>query len=549
MNSNGNTVGTVASEVKTVGESRPWWLGWRDGKDVVFILGGLRTGVVCGSLCGGVISGSSGSRSIDDRLARGLFCSQCPVVLASDFAGGVPRAITGHDHPAAVFKRFIDDRGTQSYPCDTCESCGRRFNAAVGVDDITAPGRYDGSSSWEEFEVEVIGHFRECYFGYLDECFDSNYHLLARTAAQADIETNPGPTPDANDRYHTAGDDFALVLSPTVARRSTGVNYSDVVSTLCEALESESHDTDTSDVDGGQVVVSGGVVSLSLLASDRSLPRPLKVSVDWNDDANGHRVMAWLGGAQHQSDVQRAIVLAGIPMELSTVRMQGYVSNSARRRFYNHICSVATTVQAVSVPTVAAAGRSDAAIGNAFKASYHGTFRAHYLDWLGSQLPVNEDSAKDMPVLAQDVERDVGSAARVYCTQCECEVNPVGHELRCRQSSTAEQSLRERAWVGDAVHTSDVRRLLLRCSLPVARLQLVAQALLSAAGQRQYMSVKGYDVTAVDRVVSTQFEAYYTSTYRDEYLVYLQELLNETFDASISDTVINLMSDEYMFDA
>lgn len=539
MCGNGTVSGTLITGLKAMGDDGAWWMGWSQDSHVVLVLGGTCDGLVCGSIGGGDVPTSTGGTGHGEWMVRNVVCSQCPVVLATAGTSGLPQAVARHDHPAAAVKRLFGC-STTSLVESVCLSCGRRYCCLRASDRVETTSGVGGNY---ENQGETLDS--DLYYGFLESTFvDCKQHVVARSSAQADIELNPGPgTKGGSSR--DSFDQRGLLFTPSaVFNTPLHENTLRALRALEETqqfLDSRIEEVDDNDGEGGGD--SDSVSSVGSLVGALELydmPRLVAAPEPWTSDATSHRVMAWICGAQHQTDVQRAIVLAGIPMEEATIKMQSYVSNAARRAYY---------VSARN-PTVLTAGESDTAYGNAFKASYTGVFRSNYLRWLEGHFPVARHSGMGLQSLLDDVERDMSAYDKEYCTKCECYVRSDGHDGRCRPVDSASSRERELAWTGDALHTLDVRRMLLRCKLPAAKLQVVAQTLLSATAQRSYLRRVGDDdMTQSERAASTVFEAHYSMLYREGYLHYLRDKLNSTFGAGINENVVSLMLDETLFDA
>jgi len=83
----------------------------------------------------------------------------------------------------------------------------------------------------------------------------------------------------------------------------------------------------------------------------------------------------------------------------------------------------------------------------------------------------------------------------------------------------------EDAWIGDAVHRLDLRRVILASATPLAERTIVQDRFLAAAAQRAfYAAYQGVKVPASgpsDHAQSTAFEASYQGRFRADYLEYL----------------------------
>lgn len=115
---------------------------------------------------------------------------------------------------------------------------------------------------------------------------------------------------------------------------------------------------------------------------------------------------------------------------------------------------------------------------------------------------------------------------KVYCSRCDCRVNPVGHAERCAPVFTVDPEkksvIRRLAWLGDAAHLADVRRHLLFTGVSDVELEMAAQRYVSREAQAAYFSrVPEPEHPALGKSVSARsaaFEANYFGAFRQSYI-------------------------------
>jgi len=124
---------------------------------------------------------------------------------------------------------------------------------------------------------------------------------------------------------------------------------------------------------------------------------------------------------------------------------------------------------------------------------------------------------------AAKIESESGSDSRVdkdLCQRCGFEVVVLGHESRCRVPLTAEESAdrRSKAWIGDALHSLDVRIAVLQRGLSPKVWEYEFQRFATAFHQAAYLkSVEPY-TEGNEKVLATTFETQYSGVFRDKYL-------------------------------
>lgn len=126
------------------------------------------------------------------------------------------------------------------------------------------------------------------------------------------------------------------------------------------------------------------------------------------------------------------------------------------------------------------------------------------------------------PVFGADVP------VRKKCDKCGFVVLWEGHEARCRvpaaSDSVHSDRVRSMAWLGDAVHTLDVRRFLLVVGTPVAELEVRAQEYrgghVRARYYRDFPGVEPIEEVSgkPESALATLFNASYCGDYRRKYL-------------------------------
>lgn len=114
------------------------------------------------------------------------------------------------------------------------------------------------------------------------------------------------------------------------------------------------------------------------------------------------------------------------------------------------------------------------------------------------------------------------SADRVYCSICGFFVNPNRHSERCRVvNEDFVRSMRLAAWIGDALHSLDVRYHLIKLSVPSVKLQIESQVFVTDVAQATfYVGAQSHKVPARGQSVSLlseAFEASYSGSFRREY--------------------------------
>jgi len=126
--------------------------------------------------------------------------------------------------------------------------------------------------------------------------------------------------------------------------------------------------------------------------------------------------------------------------------------------------------------------------------------------------------------LASPSEEKYAAGVRVYCDVCRFMVKAEGHAERCRVKSPVTETDRRAAWLGDALHALDVRRVVLMAGVPAASLQPVAQKYIGAAGQKKYVQLLTPELFVSDVSESrwaTAFEVDYTDKLREDYIEWL----------------------------
>lgn len=269
----------------------------------------------------------------------------------------------------------------------------------------------------------------------------------------------------------------------------------------------------------------------------------------WSDDPVGSGFRANLGLALHQYDVRTVLASHGVPLAELESHYQRLTSADACAKYY--LSKSASDGDVLLAP----AGSSAVQVAKAFRAVYP-QLRDVYLAGLVrvySPSVIHVRLLDDFPVHNSISERqaDVGRAMlaieappsrdvpeeRMDCLVCGFNVVTKDHDTRCQPQRTESVDTRVAAWIGDAIHTLDVRLALVVAKLPVKRLSLVADMLKSGTAQHNYMMniapkhgfVIDTDVTI--KRAATLFESVYHGTFRDKYIEYLVEMVRDMPDA------------------
>jgi len=153
------------------------------------------------------------------------------------------------------------------------------------------------------------------------------------------------------------------------------------------------------------------------------------------------------------------------------------------------------------------------------------------------EISVALRDARPLPSVNVDASFALVSVRKAYCESCSCVVNHVGHALRCvavpsTQSHVQVDKVRRLAWLGDALHTFDVRHSLLLKDVAASELQSKAQSFLTAASQSHWYSILSSGVPQDSLVLplgpslrqrSDAFEASYRGEFRLQYCVHALE--------------------------
>lgn len=277
----------------------------------------------------------------------------------------------------------------------------------------------------------------------------------------------------------------------------------------------------------------------------------------FNDNARVNALRSTLGMALQAYDVRCVLAAHGIPPERIDFEITKAVSAADTAKYYQTRTSQPLTPSGSAVQNVA----------KAFRAVYYGSVRDDYLMLLVAQYPPKWDCIKllamypmhsevyaaiarylrrhqpssTVPTLLLTDGTDVGddpvsqsgpTVEKEFCQVCSFFVNPVGHDQRCRPHSSfaLDDDVKRDAWIGDALHTLDVRKRLVSGGMWTARLSIACDAFKSGEAQAAYLRIRGFnneysERLQSDRTLSTLFEAHYETRYRTEYLVWLDEEL------------------------
>lgn len=301
--------------------------------------------------------------------------------------------------------------------------------------------------------------------------------------------------------------------------------------------------------------------------------------VSWADDPERYTLLAGLGTLLHQYDVRSFLIASGVNSSSLDSKYQQCVSAEACANYYR---SLDPRSNDLLIP----AGVSVHAVAKAFRAMYP-SLRDDYVQFLRrehlsricllsklgdfpvcsllqhmiesrktatSSEGINQDNVARILELDRQVEWlshaekrismpsdsfESRSVARgVFCERCQCHVNPNNHEERCAVvKSPISGDTRVAAWIGDAIHTLDVRLALVQARLPEKKLSVLGDTFKSAAAQAKYLRTRGallgltVDINESDRRLSTQFEAMY-GNFRSYYIT---ELINDVKSVAVGD--------------
>jgi 23S rRNA maturation mini-RNase III len=294
----------------------------------------------------------------------------------------------------------------------------------------------------------------------------------------------------------------------------------------------------------------------------------------WLDDAEGNVLLSGLGTLLHQYDVRSVLIASGVNSSALDTKYQRCVSAEACAKYYH---SLYPRGDYILVP----AGVSAGAVAKAFRAVYP-LLRDGYVKHLQNEFPT---SALCLPKLGafpvcerirRLVEHEAGSGANdtvvkdsvaryfqledeieqlsllearalsstnslqessavrgMFCEDCQCHVNPEDHKSRCRPVKPPVSGQKKvAAWIGDAIHTLDVRIALVHACVPEKRLGILCDTFKSASAQARFVREHGYslglrlDNDESDRRLSTEFEAMYGG-FRSAYIAKLVEDVND----------------------
>jgi len=108
---------------------------------------------------------------------------------------------------------------------------------------------------------------------------------------------------------------------------------------------------------------------------------------------------------------------------------------------------------------------------------------------------------------------------KVRCDVCGFNVNPDGHESRCRPArEPLSDAIRAAAWIGDAVHKLDVRMVAQCMNVPHVSCEAFLSAYVTNAAMREYMKIVEPGVEGSAERLGTVFESRYFGDFRIQYL-------------------------------
>jgi len=303
--------------------------------------------------------------------------------------------------------------------------------------------------------------------------------------------------------------------------------------------------------------------------------------VYWLDDPEGNVLLAGMGALLHQYDVRSVLIASGVNSSALDAKYQRCVSAEACAKYYH---SLYPRGDYVLVP----AGVSSHAVAKAFRAVYP-SLRDGYVKHLQNEYPTSAlylsklgafpvcervrrmsepgDDSETSDTVSDDIVaryfqienqierlslleartqssidsmRDSSAVRGVFCTDCQCHVNPDNHASRCHPVKLPVSGENKVAsWIGDAIHTLDVRIALVRARMPEKRLSIICDTFKSASAQAEYIRANavtlGLDIdpTDSDRKLSTVFEAAY-GQFRYNYI---SKLINDVEDIAAGEGI------------
>jgi hypothetical protein len=304
------------------------------------------------------------------------------------------------------------------------------------------------------------------------------------------------------------------------------------------------------------------MTAMYLIRNDHVLPRTsaqhdieLHPGPAWESNVQVHTLRATVGTVLQLYDIRCVLASHGIAAPL----LEGEV-----QKLYSAL-STASYYQSKTDQPLEPSGTSSHAVAKAFRAVYFGAVREAYVkhllkmyppvwkairqvavfpmhtllhEFMAAQLSADtEDVSTGLSTLlltsghedvdGSDSTTTVPPAVKEYCNVCGFDVNPVGHSERCRVNpvrSAANDEMKRSAWIGDALHTMDVRERLIGAKVKVTLMSIVGDLYKSGKAQATYIRHIGYDqlysepLRASDKYMSTVFESLYEGQFRDTYL-------------------------------
>lgn len=304
------------------------------------------------------------------------------------------------------------------------------------------------------------------------------------------------------------------------------------------------------------------LLNLHVLArSSRDADVELNPGPWWHDDPTANEMRASVGLVKQAQDVRIILLLCGVALTRLESEVQAFVSvNATATYFREHFLE----------QRLAPAGGSDASVAKAFRALYYGEVRADYINHIangrvfspnayaavydvvnevvgrtsGVFTPVGyvEGEVHDSEQVPEPSQSGpshsevpiVDKPKKVHCIVCGFDVNPDGHEERCKVPMDVSTICG--AWIGDALHMFDVRVALMKHGVARKQLTQAASSYVSATAQAHYLLATGIyqelgrGPADTLRELSTAFENAYHGEFRKAYLMYLHAMIPRDFE-------------------
>lgn len=404
---------------------------------------------------------------------------------------------------------------------------------------------------------------------------------LSRSSADADIETNPGPTVLSNNEIVSAT--VVITAVPLLGfLLSWEIFLLWIVFVVCMVVYYPAPGTERSFYRKYRTFVIPFFLSLTVVIGNyvaqfklarNSTQHDIELNPgpgSWLDDPERNNLLSGMGTLLHQYDVRSVLITSGVHSSVLDAQCQLYVCADACAKYYR---SLYPRGDFLLVPS----GVSSHAVAKAFRAVYP-FLRDGYVKYLQQEFPTSSllvsnvgsfpvcdrihrsshgsekfgtvtVAGDDVVATYRDLEKRLASIElleqrtddfirvmsessadrKVFCDACQCNVNPDGHDKRCRPiKQPVPGQERVAAWIGDAIHTLDVRIALVRALIPEKRLSILCDTFKSASAQADYIRANAtalgldLDLAESDRRLSTGFEAGY-GRFRSKYISKLVE--------------------------